>query len=458
MTTIVDNILFAVCVFILMGSIFISFRTRFVQIRFIPSLFKMLKTSIFHRQQQEGCHTILPHRALLTAMSTTLGISTIVAPVIAISFGGPGALLGFLLTAFFGSAATYAEVNLCIQYRKKLENGGVMGGPMQYLKHLLSPAVAKWYAICCCILMASWSSAQANQLAAILNSPLLGTYRISTTISGIVIALLVVLTLVGGIKRISSLSSKLVPLMFFLYVGSCLWIILFNTDKLLGIFTEIFQSALKPYALASGTIAGGIASSLRWGIFKGIQVCEAGVGTQTIPHSMAETKDPIAQGTFAMLSTYTAGIVAFLSGCVALITQTWLDPELPVGISMVAASFNLYFSSFGIAIVAISAFLFAFGTILGNSFNGNQCFHYLTNNGKTGYYLAGTACMIFIGSIAEAKIVWSFIDIVLAFIVIPHMGALVLYVYKNPNAIPLEIDKTEKLGETAIVEWGQSSS
>lgn len=454
--TIADYILFAVCMFILMGSIFISFRMRFVQIRFIPTIFKMLGMSILNRKQEENRHTVLPHKALLTAMSTTLGISTIVAPVIAISLGGPGALLGFLLTSFFGSAATYAEVNLCIQYRKKLENGIIMGGPMQYLKHLLSPFAAKWYAGCCFILMAAWSSAQANQLAAILNSPLLESYRVPTAISGIVIALLVVFTLLGGIKRISSLSSKLVPLMFFLYLGSCLWIIFFNTDKLWNIFSTIFQSALNPYALASGTLVGGIVASLRWGIFKGIQTCEAGIGTQTIPHSMAETHDPIAQGTLAMLSTYTAGVVAFLSGCVALITETWLDPELPLGINMVAASFNLYFASFGIAIVAISTFLFAFGTILGNSFNGSQCYHYLTNNKKTIYYLAGTACMIFIGSIAEAKTVWSLVDIVLACVAIPHMTALILYAYKNPNTIPLGMEKTEEPAEAPTMAFGQA--
>src|SRR5262249_8445996 len=153
---------------------------------------------------------------LFTAMSTTIGISTIVSPVIAISLGGPGALLGFLLTSLFGSATTYAEVNLCIQHRKKLDNGVIMGGPMQYLKYLLSPAIAKWYAICCFFLMAAWSSAQANQLAAVLNSPLLESYSIPTIVSGVLIAALVILTLIGGIKRISSISSKLVPVMFVL--------------------------------------------------------------------------------------------------------------------------------------------------------------------------------------------------------------------------------------------------
>lgn len=442
-TSVADYILFGVCLFILAGSIYISIKTRFVQLRFIPSLFKMLANSLFHRNHKDCHHTIAPHKALFTAMSTTVGISTIVAPVIAISLGGPGALIGFLLTSFFGSAATYTEVNLCIQYRKRLENGTIMGGPMQYLKFLFSPTIAKWYAVGCFILMAAWSSAQANQLAAILNSPLLEPFRIPTVISGLIISCLVIMTLMGGIKRISELSSKLVPVMFLLYLGSCLWIILFNIDKLGEIFSTIISSAFSPYALASGTLVGGVVASLRWGIFKGIQTCEAGIGTQTIPHSMAQTDDPISQGTLAMLSTYTAGCIAFLSGIVALITQTWLNPELPLGISMVASSFQQYFSSIGIVIVVISTFLFAFGTILGNSYNGSQCFHYLTDNKKTPYYLALTACMIFLGSIAEVKTVWSLVDIVLAGIAIPHMTALVLYIYRNPNALPLDLAKDD---------------
>ena len=334
-----------------------------------------------------------------------------------------------------------------------------MGGPMQYLKALLSPAVAKWYAFFCFILMAAWSSAQANQLAAILNSPLLESYRISTVISGILIAALVILTLIGGIKRISALSSKLVPIMFVLYLGSCLWIICSNLDKFFGIWQLIFQSAFSPYALASGALVGGIVTSMRWGMFKGIQTCEAGIGTQTIPHSMAETNDPVAQGTLAMLSTYTAGFIAFLSGFVALITETWLDPELPLGISMVAASFHHYFSTIGIIIVVISTFLFAFGTILGNSFNGSQCFNYLTNNKKTYLYIGGTAVMIFIGSISEARIVWSLIDFALAFIAIPHMSALILYAYKNPNAIPLEQPEEQKAtGEIPVAAFAKAET
>jgi AGCS family alanine or glycine:cation symporter len=447
-----DYILFPSCLFILAASIYISFKTRFVQLRFFPLLLKMLRDSLKRKTHEEGAHTILPHKALLTAMSTTLGISTIVAPTFAIYMGGPGALLGFLLTSLFGSAATYAEVSLSIQHRKKTETGEIMGGPMQYIKYIMSSGVAKWYALCCLTLMTAWSGAQANQVAAILDSPLLGDYRIPIFVSGAFVAVLVFMTLMGGIKRIGAISAKIVPLMFALYLGSCFWIIFSNVDKLGAVFSLIFQSAFSPYAMASGTIVGGLVSALRWGVFKGLQSNEAGIGTQSIPHSMAETTDPVAQGALAMLSTYTAGLVAFLSGCVVLITNTWQDPDLPLGISMVAAAFEMYFSTFGIAIVAICVLLFGFGTILGNSYNGSQCYRYLMDNKKTMYYFLASAAMVFVGAISDMKILWSLMDIVLVGMVVPHVAALVLYTYKKPEVVLTGIEESAevRLQETNI--------
>lgn len=425
--------LFFSCLLILAGSILLTIKTRFVQIRLLPSIFKMFISSFLNSNHNESHHTIRPHRALLTAMSTTLGIGTIVAPVIAICLGGPGALFGFLLTAFFGSAATFIEVKLCVEHRSKSPSGAILGGPMQYLKHLISPSAAKWYAIFCFILMTAWSGAQSNQVAAILDSPLLGDYRIPKAVTGGIIALFIILLLTGGIKRVGSFSAKLVPMMFVLYVSSSLWIILSNIDTLGSIFYEMYQYALSPYELSTGALVGGFVSALRWGVFKGIQVSEAGIGTQTIPHSMAETKDPTSQATVAMLSTYTAGFIAFLSGCVALITKTWADPSLPLGISMVAASFNQYFSVFGVAIVCIAALLFGFGTILGNSYNGSQCFGYLTESKGTRYYIALTALMVFIGAISDVKLFWSFTDIILASMALLHMAGLLLSAFRKPK-------------------------
>lgn len=436
-----DYILFASCLFIILGSLLITLKTRMVQLRNLKILFRILINSLCDKNSNSS-NLISPHRALFTAMSTTLGISTIVAPIIAIHLGGPGALLGFLLTSFLGSAATFTEVSLCIQHRKKLNSGEVMGGPMQYIEVLLSPSAAKWYAICCLLLMITWSGAQANQLAAILDSPLLGNYRIPTFFSGLFITSSILIIFLGGIKRIGAFSAKLIPIMFILYSGASLLILCFNVEKLGSIFQDMFQSALSPVAMASGTLVGGIVSTLRWGIFKGTQACEAGIGTQAIPHSMAETNNPETQGAVAMLSTYTAGILAFLSGCVTLVTETWQNPELPLGISMVAASFEMYFSSFGVAIIIFCTFLFGIGTILGNNYNGGQCFAYLMDNRKNRYYIVGATAMVFIGTVAEVKMLWSFMDLILASMAVPHMAALLRHVFKRTAPVLFESKNT----------------
>ena len=429
--SICDYSLYLCCLILLAGSIIISIKTRFIQIRLIPNLIKMALT-LFSQKSHEGTHTIKPYKALFTAMSTTLGIGTIVGPVIAISLGGPGALLGFILVSFFGSATTFVEVSLCIQSRLKLPNGQIMGGPMQYLKNIFSEKAATWYAFCCFILMMAWSGAQANQLAAILDSPLLGDSRISPYLSGGIMAVAVFTLLLGGIKKIGSIEAKLIPLKFSLYVGACLFIIFSDFTRLKDVFPLIFTSFLEPYEMATGAMVGGVVNSLRWGIFRGTQICEAGVGSQTIPHSMAETNNAQEQGTIAMMSTIMAGLIAFLSGLVALITGTWQDPSLPLGMSMVAASFNMYFASFGIAGLAACAVIFAFGTILGNGYNGSQAFSYITQNKKLNLYYAATAISIFLGSILDAKTVWAMTDVILALMALPHMAALVVHVMKNP--------------------------
>jgi alanine or glycine:cation symporter, AGCS family len=208
-----------------------------------------------------------------------------------------------------------------------------------------------------------------------------------------------------------------------------------DLPKLGEILGVILTSAFKPYAMASGALIGGLMSALRWGIFRGIQTCEAGVGTQTIPHSMAETNDPVGQATIAMLSTYAAGLIAFLSGCVALMTNTWQDPNLPLGMSMVAASFQMYFGTWGLIGIASCAVIFAFGTILGNGYNGSQAFGYLTQQKRLYYYYAVTALVIFLGCISDAKTVWSLTDIILTAMVMPHIAALIVHVIKKEKEV-----------------------
>jgi AGCS family alanine or glycine:cation symporter len=418
----VDSILFMCAIVILGASIVISLKTGFIQFRALPYLAK----SFFTRKKGECCaKTVLPHKALWTAMSTTVGLGTMISPVIAIRLGGPGALLGYFLCMLFGSAATFVEVASAVAHRKRFADGSISGGPMPYLEALISPKLATWYAVFCMTLMAAWSGAQANQLAAIMASPLMGSWAVPHALTGIVVAICVLILLVGGIKWIAEFSEKVVPVIFVIYIGACLWIIGHNLDRLPAVFSSIFSSCLTPQQFATGTIVGGIAESLRWGIFKGVHSTEAGLGTQTMPHSMAATQDPFAQGMLGMCSIFSAGLLAILGGIVALISGTWLDPALEVGITMVARSFQIYFPLCGNAIIIILAFKFAFGTILGNCFNGSCCFSYLTRGRYLrGYFLIVTV-MTFVGAICKMTLFWATADLVIAAVAIPHVLSLV---------------------------------
>lgn len=421
---------------LLAASLYLTYRTKFVQFRKFFEMFRMFFRLMFTRSSaKEGKATVGAHKALLTAMSTTIGISTIVSPVIAIRLGGPGAILGFLIATILGAAVNFAEVTFALSYRKTHPVKGIAGGPMQYLQDEIHPFLAKWYAFFAVILMMGWSAAQANQLSSILSSPMLGSFHIPAWSIGLVLALSITALLMGGVKRVANFSAKLVPAMFILYVSGALWIVCVNLGKLPGIAHDVFASAFHPLTFGSGLVVGGIASALRWGLFKGLQTSEAGVGTQSIPHSMAETTTAVDQGTLSMVSTYSAGFICLLSSLVALVTDSWLNPSLDLGINMVAWSFQAYFSTIGLVIVVISAFLFAFGTILGNSFNGSICFHYLTKRKGLPIYYLMTGLLIFFGSMTSVTLIWSVVDYLLVPVLLPHILSIVYLSYKQKDLL-----------------------
>lgn len=435
--SIFDYFLFSAAIVLLASSIYLSFKTGFVQIRMLPSLFRaLLSTESRSDRISKGTHTLVPKKALYTAMSTTLGLGTIVSPIIALRLGGPGVLIGYLLTTFFGSALTFVEVSSAVTCRKKLASGGFSGGPMSYLEGI-SKNLARWYALLCMTVMAAWSGAQANQLAAFFASPLVSPFHVPLVLTGVLTGLLVLFMLVMGIKWIAKLSTYLVPVMFVLYVGSCLLIISMNVDKMLQILSIVITSCCLPYTLSTGVLIGGLTSALRWGIFKGVHSNEAGLGTQTFPHSVAETKDPEQQGMLAMASTFSSGLVAILGGLVAMITETWQNDQLPLGIAMVSKSFEMYFSWIGIGIIGVCALLFSIGTILGNSYNGSMCFLYLTRQRLLYVYFVAIAFMVAWGAVSSVTTFWAFSDLLVALMAIPHAFGLVWLTMQKQTAFAM---------------------
>ena len=170
---------------------------------------------------------------------------------------------------------------------------------------------------------------------------------------------------------------------------------------------------------------------------KGFFANEAGLGFPTIPHSMSKSKVPINQGILSMLSVYSNGFLCILSGLTVLITDTWLDPNLGIGINVLAQSFKLYFNSIGIIILMFSSTLFAFGTIVGNSYNGSQCYLYATKNQGLKFYYIFIAIIIFIGSISEVETLAKITDFFLIPLAIPNILGILLLAFKKSELLKI---------------------
>ncbi len=421
-------ILFISFLFLLLGSFILSIKTKFIQIRTLPKIFKLLfqnltnsSTTIIRKK------TISPQKALFTAMSTSIGIGNIVSPVVAIKLGGPGALLGFILAAIFGGASTFTEVALAIKHRKLQKTGQINGGPMEYLSDSFGKIWGKIYAGAGLILFVAWSAKQSNTLA-----DLLQPYRIPEVFTGLILTFFVGFFLIAGIKQIGNLSAKLVPTMFFLYTFSSSWIILQNLDKIPTIIKLIFTSAFTPQAIAGATTGYGLLQAMRWGLGNGFYANEAGIGTATIPHSMSQTTNATEQGLLAIISVYTNGFLCLLSGFVVLLTDTWKLNNVGIGINAIIKSFSYYFPNIGIIILTFSAILFAFGTIVGNGYNGSQCFRYLFSSRNKKWYLLLLTVAVFIGTILDVESVWMLSDFFIIPVAIPNIIGIVILSFREP--------------------------
>jgi alanine or glycine:cation symporter, AGCS family len=394
---------------LLLASVFLSFKNRFVQIRMIPRMFRLLASCIFSKSAA-GPGTVDSSKALFAAMTTSIGIGNIVAPVVAIGFGGPGALLGFILATFFGGASTYLEVLLAVKHRKISSSGQISGGSMEYIKDLVSPVLAHVYALFAFVLFAVWESNQSNTIACMMKN-----FGIPHFVSGLAMCGIIIFVLLGGIERVGSFAEKLVPVMFFSYSFAGLWIIFCNFSNLIPVICLVFKSAFSWQSLQGTVVGFSFYRAMRWGLAKGFYSNEAGLGTAPIPHSMAATSSPQNQAILALVSVYSNGFLCLISGLVVLTTGIWKNPDIPFGIDMIVSAFSSYFPVVGYFVLFICAVLFSFTTILGNGYNGSQCFLYSFGRKNVSIYYLLVAIMIFGGAICDMDLVWTITD----FFVVP---------------------------------------
>lgn len=405
-------------------AILLTIKTKFVQIRGLKRLVKIILEGI-KEKKLKNIKTISPFQALFTAMATTIGMGNIVGPSIAISLGGPSALFWLIIYIFLGSATKFTEVTFSVYARNIEQNGNIIGGPTQYLK-LISPFLGKWYAALTVFLFTIWSSIQVNTISCICYIE-----GIEKWLVGFATVSLLLFILLGGVQRIGNWLSKLVPFMFIIYVTFALFIIFKDINKLKESILLIFECLFNKNSICSGILGASIFNALKEGVYKGIFITEAGIGTSSIAHSLADVKKPVNQGILALLAGFADIILCLLSGLITLVTGVWQNGKLTN--TLVYEAFKINTPFYGQIILIISIFLFVTTSLIGNTFNGGQSFASIINYKYIKIYYIFAAIVAFFGSITQMPFLWNLMDIILVFVAIPNLiGILILsFKYKN---------------------------
>ena len=369
-----------VCIFGV--GLYLSIRTNFLQIRKFPYAIKTTLGRIF-RKRDASDGAITPFQAVCTALAATVGTGNIAGVAGAIAIGGPGAIFWMWVSALFGMCTKYAEVTLAVHYREINANGELVGGPMYYIKNGLSK---KWHwlaylfaAFGVLTVFGTGNATQVNTITTAINSALLNYNVISESavstsnlIIGIIIAILIAMILLGGIKRIGHVTEKLVPFMALLYILLGLGVILLNIQNVPAVFASIFRGAFQPRAVTGGIVLS-MFTSLKKGVSRGIFSNEAGLGTGSIAHACADTKKPVKQGMFGIFEVFTDTIViCTLTALVILCSGVAVDYGKAAGAELTILGFTSTYGSWVSIFTAVAMCCFAFSTAVGWGLYGAQ--------------------------------------------------------------------------------------
>lgn len=424
---------------LLLGTgLYLTVALRFMPILRIPAAFAMLwkgrKTG-----DEEG--QISPFAALMTALSSTVGTGNLAGVATAITLGGPGAIFWMWMTALVGMATKYAESMLAVRYREVDEDGNFKGGPMYYIKNGLGPKW-KWLAVLFSVgaiasAFAAGNMVQANGIAEVANQ----SFKLPSWGTGLAIAALAFAVIIGGIKSIGKFASKLVPIMAFSYVAAAIIVLIMNASGIPAAFKLIFTDAFNGHAAVGGFSGAVIAQAIRFGIARGLFSNEAGQGSAPIAHAAAKTKDPVQQGTIAMLGTFIDTIV--ICTMTALVILTVSGNFTGTGADGVEQAVNYAWQSnlegaritsaaFGAGIpggefiITIALMVFAFTTILGWSYYGERSLSYLIGEKAVVPFRVIWCIFTFFGAILSVKAVWTLGDIGNAIMAAPNLVAVLL--------------------------------
>ena len=438
----IDNFVWGVplMVIILFGGILLTVRLGLLQIRKLPLA---LKWMVKNEEEAEG--EITSFAALCTALSATIGTGNIVGVATAVCAGGPGALFWMVITAFFGMATKYSEGLLAVKYRVIGEDGHSLGGPFYYIEQGMGKSwkwLAKLFAFfgVCVGLFGIGTFSQVNGISSAVNGffdannehcvniPFLGEYSWSVVIASLILAVCVALVLIGGVKRIASVSQVVVPFMAIIYVLFVAVLVIANITRVPAAFKVIVQAAFSPRAITGGAV-GSMLVAMQKGVARGIFSNEAGLGSAPIAAAAAQTNEPVRQGLVSMTGTFIDTIViCTLTGLSIVITGAWQVEGLEgVAVTTYAFQNGLPFpaqvSSF---VLMLCLVFFAFTTILGWNYYSERCLEYLIGDKKNvikAYKWLYILC-IFIGPFMTVSAVWTIADIFNGLMALPNMIAL----------------------------------
>ncbi len=398
-----------------------------MQIRGFARFVSLVKQGLSGQQAAEHAGTINSFHAMFTAMATTIGVGNVVGPSVAIMMGGPGALFWLILYIIIGSATKFTEVVFAVVTRTRTNEGNFVGGPVTYLS-TVHPWLGFWYGSVMIFLFMGWSGLQANTLAQIFAQE-----GIPAWITGLGLSVIAFLVLSGGARRVGVVASKLVPVMFVGYVSFSLFILLKDWQAFVAALKLVFHSIFTP-AAAVGAFAGAtLIHTMRVGIFRGIHITESGTGTSSIPHALADVKNPTDQGLLAMFSASADAALSFLSGMLVLVTGLWMQGEFRS--TLIYEAYKLHSPVIGQWILLVSISLFVLTTVIGNSFNGIQSFTALMKNRWVNIYIAATLCVILVGSMLKVQLIWEMMDTLLMLVVVPNLIGLIILTFKRPDVL-----------------------
>lgn len=407
-------------IIMLLGThLFLTIRLRFPQLY----LFKALKLSFSKEGNADG--DVSQFGALATSLAATIGTGNIIGVATAVALGGPGAVFWCWLTGVLGMSTKYAEGLLSVKYRVKNSSGEMIGGPMYALEKGLG---MKWLGILFCIFTALaafgiGNTVQANSISLLLNE----SYNISPHFSGICMSVLTALVVIFGVKGIAKVCTALVPFMAVMYVLGCIYILIVNHAYLGQAFNLIFESAFSARAAGSGFVGTTVMMAARYGIARGLFSNESGLGSAPIVAAAAQTRNPVRQALVSSTGTFWDTVVICALTGLVLVSSILAYPDIDH--TSDAALTKMAFAKIpyiGTPVLSFGIVTFAFSTILGWTYYSQKAVEYLGGKKVMLAYRIVWIIMIYVGSVVNLSLVWSFADIVNAFMAVPNLISLLL--------------------------------